>query len=234
MEQGKKLALVTGGNRGIGLAIVEGLSANGYRVLLASRKLESGRDAAASIEGDVIAVQLDVTDQESVDALKRHIERDYGRLDVLINNAGIALDHWVSGLEVDINVVRETFETNILGVLRCCLAFVPMMQAAGSGRVVNVSSELGSLEPMSMAGSLAYRTSKTALNAVTKLLALDVKDTANLKINAACPGWVKTELGGPDAPRSTEEGADTIIWLATLGDDGPSGGNFRDREPYPW
>ena len=230
----QKIALVTGGNRGIGLAVVEGLAAQGHKVLLAARSLEGGEAAAKAIDGDVIAVPFDVTEPESAAALKAHVLETCGRLDILINNAGIALDHWVSGLDVDIDIVRQTFETNTLGVLRCCQTFVPIMRDKGYGRVVNVSSELASLETMSMAGSLAYRVSKTAVNAVTKLIAMDVKDFPDIKVNAACPGWVKTELGGRDAPRTTQEGADTIIWLAGLPKDGPTGGNFRDREPYPW
>ena len=229
-----KISLVTGGNRGIGRAVVEGLIKSGVTTILTARDLDIAQQIATDLGGDVVPAQLDVTNAESVNALKDYILNEFGRVDILINNAGIAIDQWVRGLDVEIDRVRATFETNFFGVLRCCQAFVPIMQKTGYGRVVNVSSELGSLETMSLAGTIGYRSSKTAVNALTRLLALEAKDIPNIKINAACPGWVKTELGGPNAPRTTEEGADTIIWLALLAEDGPSGGLFRDREAYPW
>ena len=229
-----KISLVTGGNRGIGRAVVEGLIKSGVTTILTARDLDIAQQIATDLGGDVVPAQLDVTNAESVNALKDYILNEFGRVDILINNAGIAIDQWVRGLDVEIDRVWATFETNFFGVLRCCQAFVPIMQKTGYGRVVNVSSELGSLETMSLAGTIGYRSSKTAVNALTRLLALEAKDIPNININAACPGWVKTELGGPHAPRTTEEGADTIIWLALLAEDGPSGGLFRDREAYPW
>lgn len=234
MTDQKKIALVTGGNKGIGLAVVKSLAEKGMTVIATSRDVAAGKAAVSGLDGDIDVVQLDVTDAAGVITLKDYVQTTYGRLDILVNNAGIALDLWRSGLEADIDEVRQTFETNVIGVLRCTQAFLPMMQAAKYGRIVNVSSEIGSLGEMSMPGSLAYRISKTALNAVTRLLALEMQGGVDIKINAACPGWVKTDLGGHDAPRSPAEGADTITWLALLDSDGPNGEYFRDRIPYPW
>ena len=234
MSDDKKIALVTGGCRGIGKAVVKGLAEKGCVVIATARDQAGGERSLSDIQGAIDVARLDVTSEADFDRLKHYADEKYGRLDILINNAGIAIDQWVSALEVDLSAVRETFETNLFGVIYACQTFIPMMQKAGYGRVVNVSSELGSLAKMEMAGTLAYRASKTALNAVTRLMALEVKDHADLKINAACPGWVKTDLGGAEAPRTTEEGADTIVWLALLDEDGPSGGLFRDRAPYPW
>jgi NAD(P)-dependent dehydrogenase (short-subunit alcohol dehydrogenase family) len=230
-----KVALVTGANRGIGLAIAQGLSQLDVHVLVGARRMEVAVAAIGSIEGQATPVVIDVCDPASISTLAHDLKRDGHHVDILVNNAGIAIDQWQSGLTVSPELVRETINTNFIGALLCAQAFIPDMQARGWGRVVNISSELGSLSPPSQFGmSLGYRASKAALNAMTKFLALEVAKTPAVKINAACPGWVRTNLGGPDAPRTVEEGADTAVWLASLPDDGPSGGLFRDREPYPW
>lgn len=229
----ERIALVSGGNRGIGLAIARQLAARGLRVYVGARQLAQGR-AAAREAGAMGAVQLDVADEahrrRAVDEL---LQRE-GRLDVLINNAGVALDKWVPAAQLELDALRTTMETNLYAPLRLSQLVLPAMRAQGYGRIVNLSSELGSLAESKMGGSAAYRMSKTALNMLTRLLALELKDQPDILVNAAAPGWVKTELGGLDAPRTPEQGAETPVWLATLPAGGPSGGFFRDREPYPW
>ena len=227
-----KVALVTGANRGIGLEIARQLLDKGMRVIATSRSGDRIDELAGFEHVDVQV--LNVGDDSSVKRLADYVEQQYGGLDVLINNAGIALDKWVPALSLKLDDYRATMETNLYGVLRCCQAFVPMMQRRGSGRVVNLSSELGSLTDVQMGSSLAYRSSKTALNSLTALLACELKDFLDILVNASCPGWVRTELGGDDAPLSVAEGADTAVWLATLPAGGPSGGLFRERAPYPW
>lgn len=227
-----KVALVTGANRGIGLEIARQLQQLGMQII-ATRREGSPVDEAEAMAGMDIQV-LDVCDEASVSQLAAYVKQTYGRLDVLVNNAGIALDKWVPALSLSIDDYRATMETNLYGVLRCCQAFVPIMQVQKSGRVVNLSSELGSLADVQMGSSLAYRSSKTALNSLTVLLACELKDYPDILVNASCPGWVRTELGGEDAPLSVAEGADTAVWLATLPAGGPSGGLFRERAPYPW
>jgi NAD(P)-dependent dehydrogenase (short-subunit alcohol dehydrogenase family) len=180
---------------------------------------------------------LDVTDADSVQALAGYLEQEVGRLDVLVNNAGVFLDPMPpddpsasSVFRADIATVRYSMETNAYGPLRLCQTLIPLMQ--DRGRVVNVSSGMGQLSEMNGCCP-GYRFSKAALNVLTRILADELKDT-RIKVNSVCPGWVRTDMGGPDAERSVEEGADTIVWLATLPDDGPSGGFFRDRRPIPW
>lgn len=234
---GPRIALVTGANRGIGLAIVKGLLAQGDIVIAGCRQPQAAKELAALTEAypaQLNVVALDVCEDDSVARLAAKIETEYARLDVLVNNAGIARDHWQPGLSLDIELMRETMETNLYGVLRCCQAFLPLMQRNGYGRVVNLSSELASMGEMQMGSTVAYRTSKAALNALTKLLALELAEHEDILVNAACPGWVKTELGGADAPLSTEEGADTPLWLANLPKGSGSGGLYRERAPYPW
>lgn len=237
MSDTNPIALVTGANRGIGAAIARGLAAQGVHVLLGSREPDAANAVAQEIReagGTAEILALDVTNPTSVANAFAGIDSSHGRLDILVNNAGIALDHWVPALKADMDQVRQTMEVNVYGALACCQAAIPIMRRHAHGRIVNISSELGSLAEMKMAGSLAYRMSKTALNAVTRLVAADLAEDADIHINAACPGWVKTRLGGADAPRTTEEGADTAIWLAMQPAGGPSGELFRDRQPYPW
>ena len=230
-----KVALVTGANRGLGLEVVRQLARLGFTVLLGSRDAEKGEKAAAPMAEEglkVITVRLDVTDQESIDSLKRWAEERFGKLDVLVNNAGVLYDSWQRAVGADLKVVREAFETNTLGPWRVSEAFLPLLRRSEHGRIVNVSSESGSLAGMG-GGTPAYGVSKVALNAFTRKLADELRGERIL-VNSVCPGWVATEMGGRDAPRTVEEGAAGVVWAATLPDSGPSGGFFRDGEPLPW
>lgn len=230
----KKIALVTGANRGLGFETCRQLSKLGYQVILTSRSMPEGKRAVEKLsEGGakIVYAQLDPTDAGSVEAAARFVEKEFGRLDVLVNNAGIFVEAGTA-LEPDIGVVQRTFETNTLGPLRVCAAFVPLMKKHNFGRIVNVSSGMGQLSEMGT-GYPAYRLSKTALNSVTRMVSEETKGTGIL-VNSVCPGWVKTDMGGAQAPRSLEEGGQSIVWAATLPDNGPTGGFFRDGKPLPW
>lgn len=232
----KRIVVVTGGNRGIGFEICRQLAKRGLHVVLTARSAAKGRAAAAVLRDEGLEVeprQLDVTSARSIKALAAHLNKRHGRLDVLVNNAGVLLDPRGSRLlDSKVNTYRDTLETNLFGPLMLCQALVPLMRKNGYGRIVNLSSRLGQLSDMGT-GTPAYRISKTALNALTRTLAAELRDT-NILVNSMCPGWVKTDMGGPKAPRTPEEAADTAVWLATLPDGGPSGGFFRDRQPLPW
>jgi NAD(P)-dependent dehydrogenase (short-subunit alcohol dehydrogenase family) len=202
-------------------------------VILGSRDSDGGAAAAESLSEQGIqgrSHQLDVTDQASVDALAAEVERGDGRLDVLVNNAGVYPSGKAS--EMDLGVAERTWQVNALGAWRLAVALVPLMLRAGGGRVVNVSSGAGSLETMDRSMP-AYNVSKAALNAITRVLADDL-DGSGILVNSVCPGWVRTDMGGASAPRSVEEGAASVVWAALLPDDGPTGGFFRDGEPVPW
>lgn len=230
-----RIAIVTGGNRGIGLAICQGLAKLRYHVVLTSRDAVQGEAGAEQIRrqgGDVAYHPLDVSDAESIQKLADFVKKEYGRVDALVNNAAIYNDSGVSVLKVGVDTVRATMETNLYGPLLLCQIFVPLMMRQNYGRVVNLSTDMAILSGMSGRTS-AYRMSKTALNALSCILAAEVQGY-NIKVNTMSPGWVRTEMGGSGAPLSPEEGADTAIWLATLADDGPSGGFFRDRKVIPW
>lgn len=232
----RRIAVVTGANRGLGLEISRQLAVAGMTVVLTSRDQAQGQLATSELKSrdlDVDFHQLEVREAASATALRDWIDRRYGRLDVLVNNAGILIDrHSTSIAELDLEALRWTFETNVIGTVSVTQALLPLMRRHDCGRIVNMSSGLGQMCDM-QAGTPAYRISKAALNAVTCILAAELKDT-RIKVNSMCPGWVRTDMGGPNAPRSVEEGADTAVWLATLPDDGPSGGFFRDRQPIPW
>jgi NAD(P)-dependent dehydrogenase (short-subunit alcohol dehydrogenase family) len=228
----QRIAVVTGANRGIGKAIARQLAAKGLTVALTGRDLGRAQAAAAEMTGAVRPYQLDITDQGSVDRLIAAIERDFGRLDVLVNNAGGYWDEGERPSTADLALVEAALQTNLLGAWRMCEAAVPLMLRRGYGRIVNVSSRSGSFARPS-ASVPAYRVSKAALNMFTQSLAAELAGRGVL-VNAACPGWVRTEMGGQNAPRSVDEGADTPVWLATLPDDGPTGGYFADRQPIPW
>jgi NAD(P)-dependent dehydrogenase (short-subunit alcohol dehydrogenase family) len=230
-----RVALVTGANRGIGLEVARQLAIRGFTTILGARDLQKGEDAAGPLQQGglkVIPVQFDVTDQQSIDAAKLMVEERFGRLDVLVNNAAILYDEWQRAENANLETVREAFETNTLGAWRMCHAFIPLLRKSRHGRIVNVSSESGSLTVMG-GGTPAYSVSKAALNALTRMLAAELRGSRIL-VNSVCPGWVATEMGGPNAPRSVEEGAASVMWAATLPDDGPTGGFFRDGEPLPW
>ena len=234
-----RLAIVTGANRGIGLEIVRQLARRGLNVVLASRDLAKGEAAAARLaleDVEVPVVAIDVTDGESVRAGVADVLSRFGRIDVLVNNAAILKEGFnpedASVFEAPIDLVMLTFATNTVGPLRMIEAIVPGMHERGYGRVVNLSSGAGQLSGMG-AGYPAYRMSKAALNALTRLTAAEL-GPGDIKINAMCPGWVRTDMGGPNATRTVEKGAETAVWLATLPADGPTGGFFRDRKPIPW
>ena len=232
------VAVVTGAYRGLGLETCRQLAEHGYRVVLTARREVEGQAAAARLADRGLGVRfraLDVTDTASVQRLRDNLKDEFGRIDCLVNNAGIFPDpapgnEAASILQADIDTVRLGLETNTLGALRVCQALIPLME--GNGRVVNVSSGMGQLSEMNGCCP-GYRLSKTALNAVTRILADELLGTG-VKVNTVCPGWVRTEMGGPDATLSVEEGARGIVWAATLPDDGPSGGFFRHKEPIDW
>lgn len=236
MATDKKIALVTGANRGIGYEVCRELADAGMHVILTSRDAAKGEAAAEAIrhEGkDVKFHQLDVADEASVAVLLAFVRKAYGRLDVLVNNAAVYLDEGVSVFDVDMARVRTTMDSNFYGVLYVCRAFVPLMREHGYGRVVNVSSGSGALDEMD-SSTPAYSISKAALNALTRVVADEVKGYKDIKVNTMCPGWVQTDMGGKNATRTPAEGADTIIWLATLPSDGPTGLFFRDRKVIAW
>ncbi len=230
-----RIALVTGANRGIGFEICRELARLGVRVILTARDEREGLQAAGRLQGegrDVQFHQLDVTDEESIRQLVAFAEAEFGGVDILVSNAGVYPDDGIPGLKVDLGMIRMTMEVNAYGPLRLSQALIPLMRRRRYGRIVNISSGLGQLSEMG-GGALAYRISKVSLHAITCVLANEVRGTGIL-VNAMSPGWVRTEMGGRNAPRSVEEGADTAIYLATLPDHGPTGGFFKDREPIPW
>ena len=229
------VAVVTGANRGIGRCVAEQLADLGYMVVIASRSLAQAQATVTELssqERRFIAVQLDVTDQASVQALAGVLQERLGRVDVLINNAGVALDKFQSFESTSAAVFEQTLQVNTLGAFRVTQALLPMLRAAAAPRIVNVSSQLGSLERMTGL-TVAYRASKAALNAVTRSVAHGLADTS-AKVNSVCPGWVATELGGMDAPTTPQEGARGIVWAATLPELGPTGGFFQEGTPLPW
>ena len=233
----QRVAVVTGGNRGIGLEICRQLAAQSeLRVVLASRDAVRGEAAIKSIKNQILNISsetLDVADARSIEAFAQRIAGQHGRCDILVNNAGVMLDPRGSRvLDSKKRTWDETFAVNLFGPLLLIQALVPLMRKNRYGRIVNVSSGQGQLSDMGP-GTPAYRVSKTALNALTCTLAAEL-DGSGILVNAMCPGWVKTDMGGPGAPRTVEQGADTAVWLATLPDGGPSGGYFRDRKVITW
>lgn len=260
-EPGTRVAVVTGAGRGIGLETARQLAERGVQVVLTSPNRIEGKASTERLlaRGFNVAFRtLDVVNERHIQALRAFMIEKFGRIDILVNNAGVMIEPGRSRIEglvvrrlkekprrvrfekrpsvldVDIHVVRATLEINTLGALRMCQAFVPLMTKAGYGRVVNVSSSLGQLNGMTDDERVpAYQLSKAALNAVTLMVA-DVARGSNVTVNSVCPGWTRTELGGPDAPQSVEEGTETIVWLATHPDGGPTGGFFRDKERIDW
>ena len=234
-KAGPRVALVTGANRGIGLETSRQLLEQGLHVVLAGRDRQAVARAAQSLDPGsqhALGVRLDVADAASIARAKAKVLERFGRVDIVVNNAAVLVHESDDVLSIPAAAYRETFETNVFGAIEVSRAFVPDMARRGFGRVVNVSSGAGQLSRMGTYAP-AYSLSKTALNAFTRILAVTYKSRGVL-VNAVDPGWVRTDMGGRSAPRSVEEGADTIVWLATLSSDGPSGGFFRDRRPIEW
>src|SRR3954451_19077725 len=219
-------ALVTGGNRGIGREIARQLiEDHGFEVIVTARSADDARAAAEELGARGEA--LDVSDDGSVRGLRERVDA----LDVLVNNAGVVLDGYGTTLaEADLDTIRRTLEINTFGALRMIAAFGDLLAASGHGRIVNLSSGMGGLTDMG-SGAPGYRLSKAGINVLTRIAS---NELSGVLVNSACPGWVQTDMGGSQAPRSVQEGADTPVWLATLPDDGPTGGFFRDRKPIAW
>jgi NAD(P)-dependent dehydrogenase (short-subunit alcohol dehydrogenase family) len=230
-----RVAVVTGANRGIGREVARQLAARGDTVWLTARDLGKAERAAAELAagagGRVRVHQLDVADPAGAARLADDLAREHDRVDVLVNNAAIHYDTWQRASDADLDVVREALETNLLGAWRTTQALLGLLRAGGHGRVVNVSSEAGSLASMG-GGAPAYRASKAALNALTRMLAAELRGDRIL-VNAVCPGWVATDMGGPGG-RPVAAGAASVLWAVDLPDGGPSGGFWRDGRPVPW
>jgi len=239
----KRVALVTGAAKGIGFEIAKKLAARNITVLIGIRNQERGVKAQEQLRRNALDahfILLDVTEAMSIQASVGRIKDEFRRLDILVNNAGIMIDSETGIAELDKTIFQNTLETNAFGPLLLTQACLPLMKSNSYGRIVNMSSILGSLtdiaspdSPHAEVQAPAYRLSKTLLNGITVLLAAQMRGT-NILINSVCPGWVRTDMGGDQAPLSAEQGADTPVWLATLPDGGPSGGFFRERQPIPW
>jgi NAD(P)-dependent dehydrogenase (short-subunit alcohol dehydrogenase family) len=239
----KRTALVTGANKGIGFSIARQLAQRDIKVIIGARDQDKGIEACKQLQSEGLEayfILVDVARAISIESAFGKIKDDFRRLDILINNAGIMIDTQSDILELDPAVFHNTLTTNVFGPLLLAQACIPLMKANGYGRIVNMASTLGSLNdisnPDSSFGAVlspAYRLSKTLLNGITALLANALRGT-NILVNSACPGWVRTELGGDQAPLTPEQGADTPVWLATLPDGGPTGGFFRERRPIAW
>ncbi|HQP92018.1 MAG TPA: SDR family NAD(P)-dependent oxidoreductase [Candidatus Omnitrophota bacterium] len=256
-----RVAIITGSDRGIGFEVSRQLGKRGYQIILGSPNEKKGQAAASKlIKSGVRAIfqKLDIVNEIDISTLKKFILDRFGRLDVLVNNAGVMIDagrskieglitrriknkpkkadfgEGQSILEVPMDVVKATLDVNTFGTLRMCQVFVPLMIETGYGRVVNVSSSLGQLNGMTDVEKVpAYQISKAALNAVTLMVADNVRGK-NIAVNSVCPGWTKTDIGGKDAPQSPKEAANTIVWLATHPSNGPSGGFFKDKKQIGW
>ncbi|HUQ29633.1 MAG TPA: SDR family oxidoreductase [Usitatibacter sp.] len=232
----KKIAIVTGGNRGIGHEIARQLAKADIHVVIGARDAARGEQAVAALKKEgahVSGFALDVNDTHSVRRFVEHVDKHHGAPSILVNNAGVYPESTdAKVVDTPTSMWRETLETNLFGAVRMCREVVPLMAKLRFGRIVNVSSGLGQLHQMGE-GSPAYRVSKAALNALTRTLAAEVAGSGIL-VNSMSPGWVRTDMGGEEAPRSVEEGADTAVWLCLLPSNGPSGQFFRDRKPIPW
>jgi NAD(P)-dependent dehydrogenase (short-subunit alcohol dehydrogenase family) len=242
-----KVAFITGANRGIGFETAKGLGRLRINVIIGTRDLAKGQVAAKQLQVLGIkaeAIAYDANDAKSADTAYEYLDKNFGRLDILVNNAGIVANEQLMGKNnsstVSLDALQQTFQTNLFAVIGLTQKLLPLIKKAPAGRIVNLSSILGSLtlhsmpnSPIDPAKAFAYNASKTALNAYTIHLAHELKNT-HIKVNSAHPGWVKTELGGPGAPMEVVDSAKTSVNLATLDDDGPSGGFFHEGEPLPW
>ncbi len=243
MSTTKKIALITGANKGLGFEICRQLGKHGMTILVGTRDKKRGSTAVDKLKAEGIDAHstiFDVTHEPSVDRAAEFIEQEYQRLDILVNNAGIMENPTHKASTTPHDILRDVFETNFFGAVTVTQAMLPLLAKSDAGRIVNVSSSLGSLTMASDPASpyadvkiFDYDASKAALNSFTIHLAAELRDTP-IKVNSACPGWIKTDLGGENAPGTVEQGADTPVWLATLPADGPSGGFFNSRQPVPW
>lgn len=224
----KKTALVTGGNRGIGFAIAKGLLAQGHTVIITARSLDSAKQAVEKLQGSVIPVELDVSDDNSIERAVDTVGQHIDQLDILINNAGVYPDKDVDILTIPRELLASAMNINTFGVIRMVQAFLPMLEKSPAARIVNMSSGMGALDGLTTTAP-SYCLSKLALNGATLMLAQFLRNKG-ITVNAMCPGWVKTDMGGDSAPRSPEQGADTAIWLATEAPQGETGRFWRDRK----
>ncbi|MEU7027984.1 SDR family oxidoreductase [Streptomyces sp. NPDC046275] len=235
MNTATTVSLVTGGNRGIGRETARQLAALGHTVLLSARRPQDAEravaDLAPGLPGTLLPCRLDVTDADDVRALARRVEGEFGRLDVLVNNAAINYDTAQRAVSADLDDVRRTLETNLFGAWQTAQNFLPLLRRSRHPRIVNVSSESGSLEHMG-GGTPAYGVSKAALNALTRKLADELR-AERILVNAVCPGWIATDMGGQGGD-PVDQGAASVVWAATLPDSGPTGGFFRKGAPLPW
>lgn len=241
-----KIAFITGGNRGIGFETAKALGAQGIGLIIGCRDWAKGQSAVEELQGmgfKVEAIVYDANDEKSLDNIYNHIDKKYGELDILINNAGMITEELIgknSSSFVSQSVLQQNFHTNLFAVVALTQKLLPLLMKSAAGRIVNLSSIVGSLtlqslenSPIDPAKAFAYNASKTALNAYTIHLAHDLKDT-KIKVNSAHPGWVKTELGGPHAPMEIADSYKTSLRLATLDSHGPTGGFFHEAETLPW
>ena len=227
-----KIALVTGGNRGIGREIVRQLAAKDFQVVLTARDPKTGAEAASAIKGEVICLALDVAEDQSIAQAADKFAKMSDRLDVLVNNAAIYPDEGINILTVSRELLTKTFQTNTFGVIKMIQAFLPYLAQADHARVINLSSGYGELDGLS-ASVPSYCLSKLTLNGAT-IMFDQVLRQRGIAVNSVCPGWVRTDMGGPNATKSVEEGADTTVWLATDAPDSLSGKFFRERREISW
>ncbi|HEY2802127.1 MAG TPA: SDR family oxidoreductase [Chthoniobacterales bacterium] len=239
-----KVALITGANKGIGLETARQIAQKNITVLVGARDLRKGEEAAAELRKEGLKarpLEIDVSKSESIRKAAAQVEKDFGKLDILVNNAGVMLDdHDKQVSEQSLETWRKTFDTNLFGLIETTQAFLPLLRKSDAGRIVNLSSILGSITLHAKPGSpiydnkvAAYNVSKSAVNAYTVQLAYELKDT-KVKVNAAHPGWVKTDMGGEGAQIEIPEGAKTSVALATIGPDGPNGSYQHKGEALPW
>jgi len=231
MSKGK-IALVTGGNRGIGKEIARQLAAKGFRVILTARDPKAGAKAASSIEGDVGFLALDVADDESIAQAAKSFGKESDRLDILVNNAGIYPDEGIDILTATRELLTQTFQTNTFGAIRVTQAFLPFLIRADHPRIINLSSGYGEIDGLS-SGVPSYCLSKLTLNGATIMFDQALR-SRGIAVNSVCPGWVRTDMGGPNASLSVEEGADTTVWLASEAPHSFSGKFFRQRREISW
>lgn len=241
----RKIALITGANKGIGLETARQLAEQNIIVLIGARDLKKGEGAAKQLRDEDFEahpIQIDVDDTESIGKAAAQVEREYGRLDILINNAGVMLDDSKKKVsEQSLEIWRQTFDTNLFGLIATTQAFLPLLRKSKAGRIVNLSSILGSITYHATPGAPtydfkvapAYDVSKAAVNAYTVHLAYELKDS-KIKVNAAHPGWVKTDMGGQGANMEIIDGAKTSVALATIDENGPNGAYLHMGQPLPW